>query len=107
VFGILRGKYLFPALAVKLGEPAVRNCFRDQLSAMREEGVAQMGQVPCVFTETGMPFDLDDKAAYKTGDYGNQISALDAVHYALEGARIQGVTLWNYSAHVRTLISGG
>jgi hypothetical protein len=100
VFGILRGKYLSPVLAVRLGEPAVRNCFRDQLAAMREEGVAEMGQVPCVFTETGVPFDLDDKAAYKTGDYGNQISALDAVHYALEGARIQGFTLWNYTAHV-------
>jgi hypothetical protein len=59
-----------------------------------------MGQVPCVFTETGMPFDLDNKAAYKTGDYAHQISALDAVHYGLEGAKIQGYTLWNYTAHV-------
>ncbi|RAL64727.1 hypothetical protein DID88_001758 [Monilinia fructigena] len=51
VFGILRGRYLSPAFAIKLGETAIRNCFRDQLSAIKKEGEDYMGNHPCVLTE--------------------------------------------------------
>ena len=59
-----------------------------------------MGSHPCVFTETGIPYDLEDKKAYQTGDFSSQISALDAVHFALEGS-MSGFTLWTYTASVR------
>ncbi|KAI9722417.1 MAG: hypothetical protein M1828_004784 [Chrysothrix sp. TS-e1954] len=97
VFGVLRGKYLSPAFAIKLGESAIRNCFRDQLNAIQDEGRQYMGTHPCVFTETGVPFDMEDGKAYKTGDYSSQTSALDAVHYGLERSMV-GFTLWNYTA---------
>ncbi|MDI1485153.1 MAG: endo-1,4-beta-glucanase [Ramalina farinacea] len=96
VFGILRGKYLSPAFAIKVGETAIRNCFRDQLSAIRKEGVDYMGNHPCVFTEIGIPYDMDDKYAYKTGDYSSQSSAMDANHFALEGCGANGYSLWVY-----------
>jgi len=41
---------------------------------------------------------MDDRAAYKTGDFISQIRAMDANHYALEGARA-GFTLWVYTAN--------
>ncbi|KAI4276813.1 MAG: hypothetical protein L6R38_005572 [Xanthoria sp. 2 TBL-2021] len=97
VFGILRGRYLSPAFAIKIGETAIRNCFRDQLSAIRREGVDYMGNHPCVFTEIGIPYDMDDKYAYKTGDYSSQSSAMDANHFALEGCGANGYTLWVYT----------
>ncbi|KAI4124335.1 MAG: hypothetical protein LQ338_004848 [Usnochroma carphineum] len=97
VFGILRGKYLSPAFAIKIGETAIRNCLRDQLSAIRKEGIDYMGNHPCVFTEIGIPFDMDDKYAYKTGDYSSQSSAMDANHFALEGSGANGYTLWVYT----------
>ncbi|KAG8529356.1 endo-1,4-beta-glucanase [Bacidia gigantensis] len=96
VFGLLRGRYLSPAFAIKVGETAIRNCFRDQLSAIRKEGMKYMGNHPCIFTEIGIPYDMDDKYAYKTGDFSSQSSAMDANHFALEGCGANGYTLWVY-----------
>jgi hypothetical protein len=101
VLGILRGRYLTPAFGIKIGETAIRNCFRDQLAAMRQEGLDYMGKHPCVLTEFGIPYDMDDKYAYKTGDYSSQSAAMDANHFAVEGAAMEGYTLWVYTAQVR------
>lgn len=101
VFGILRGRYLSPAFAVKIGENAIRNCIRDQLSAIRKEGKDYMGIHPCVMTEFGIPFDMDDKYAYKTGDYSSQSAAMDANYHAAEGSHMEGYCLWVYMAEVR------
>ncbi|KAI9691207.1 MAG: hypothetical protein M1822_008827 [Bathelium mastoideum] len=98
VFGVLRGKYWTPALAIRIGETAIRNCLRDQLSAIRQEGEEYMGKHPCLFSEIGIPYDMDDKYAYKSGDYSSQISAMDANHFALEGSGAAGFTLWVYVA---------
>lgn len=96
VLGVLRGRYWHPAFAIKVGETAIRNCFRDQLAAMRKEGLDYMGNHPCVLTEFGIPYDMDDKHAYKTGDYSSQIAAMDANHFGVEGARMEGYCLWVY-----------
>ncbi|KAL9114114.1 MAG: hypothetical protein Q9227_001886 [Pyrenula ochraceoflavens] len=98
VFGVLRGKYLAPAFALKIGENAIRACLKDQLEAIRQEGLRYMGTHPCIFTEIGIPFDMDDKYAYKTGDYASQAAAMDANHFALEGCGAAGYTLWVYVA---------
>ena len=60
-----------------------------------------MGNHPMIFTEIGIPYDMDDKHAYKTGDYSSQISAMDANHFALEGSTANGFTLWLYTTQVR------
>ena len=41
----MRGKYLTPIQALRFGVKAVRNCFRDQLIAMRQEGLDNIGRV--------------------------------------------------------------
>lgn len=96
VFGVLRGKYWSPAFALKVGETAIRNCLRSQLEAIRKEGEEYTGSHPTLFTEIGIPYDMDDKHAYKTGDYSSQTAALDANHFALEGSGASGYTLWLY-----------
>ena len=100
VFGLLRGRYRSPVFAIKIGENAIRNCFRDQLAAIRKEGIDYMGNHPCVFTEIGIPYDMDDKYAYKTGNFSSQVSAMDANHYALEGSGANGYSLWVYMTQV-------
>jgi hypothetical protein len=55
-----------------------------------------MGARPTVFTEIGIPYDMDDKAAYQTGNYTSQTLAMDANHYALEGSGVSGFALWTY-----------
>lgn len=89
-----------PAFAVKIGETAIRNCFKDQLSAIRQEGLDYMGNHPCVLTEFGIPYDMDDKYAYKTGDYSSQSGAMDANHFAVENSSMAGYTLWLYMCEV-------
>lgn len=101
VFGVLRGRYISPVFAIKIGETAIRNCFRDQLAAIRKEGIDYMGNHPCVFTEIGIPYDMDDKHAYKTGDFSSQVAAMDANHFALEGGAANGYSLWVYMTKVR------
>lgn len=98
VLGVLRGRYSNPAFAIKIGESAIRNCFKDQLSEVRREGDELMGLHPCVYTEIGIPYDMDEKKAYKTGDYSSQIAAVDANMYAVEGSAAQGFTWWVYTA---------
>lgn len=45
--------------------------------------------------EIGIPYDMDNKHAYKTGDYDGQITAMDANMCALESSLLN-FTLWNY-----------
>lgn len=101
IFGLLRHRYSNPVFAVRLGETAIRNCLRDQLRAIREEGMQYLGEHPTLFTEIGIPYDMDDKYAYKTGDYSSQTSSLDANHFAVEGSGAQGFTWWTYVGQVR------
>ncbi|RDA91289.1 hypothetical protein CP533_6322 [Ophiocordyceps camponoti-saundersi (nom. inval.)] len=96
VVGILRGKYLHPAFAIKIGETAIRNCLREQLATLRQEGIDRTGNRPCILSEFGIPYDMDEKKAYKTGDYTRQSAALDANYYGVEGSQIEGHCLWLY-----------
>jgi hypothetical protein len=104
VVGVLRGKYWHPALAIRIGETAIRNCLRDQLATLRQEGLERTGNHPCVLSEFGIPYDMDEKKAYKTGDYSSQSAAMDANYFAVEGSQLEGHCLWTYCArndHVR------
>jgi hypothetical protein len=56
-----------------------------------------MGGVPTLNGEVGIPFDMKDKRAYRTGDFSLEVRALDASMQALE-ANLLSFTLWNYTA---------
>jgi hypothetical protein len=99
IVGFMRGKYSAPAFAVKIGEGNIRNCIRDQLAYLRKEAQEFTGPHPMLFTEIGIPYDMDKCYAYQTGDYSSQVAALDANHFALEGSGANGYTLWTYAAH--------
>ncbi|CAG8893332.1 unnamed protein product [Penicillium egyptiacum] len=98
IIGLLRGKYLGPPFAIKIGETLIRKSLRRQLKFLREESLEHMGDHPLIFTEIGIPYDMDDKRAYKAGDYSSQIGAMDANHFALEGSTANGFALWAYVA---------
>jgi len=104
VLGVLRGKYLSPALAVRFGETAIRNCIKGQLQTMVQEGIDNMGEHPSLFTEIGIPYDMDGHSAYKDGNYNSQSAAMDANHFGVEGSGAQGHMLWAYVATVCILL---
>lgn len=54
-----------------------------------------LGGVPCVIGEIGIPYDMDGKAAYINGDYSSQTRAMDANMCALERDLVN-FTLCNY-----------
>ena len=47
--------------------------------------------------EIGIPFDLQHKKAYRTGNFDQQIKAMDRSLRALEDTLLSG-TIWNYTA---------
>jgi hypothetical protein len=95
--GYLRGKYSSPVFAIKIGESNIRKCIEEQITTMRDEGLEHMGPVPCLMSETGIPFDMDNRQSYQTGNFSSQIGALDAVTAGLEGARIHHA-YWGYTS---------
>lgn len=75
----------------------IRKRYQQQLEHFREEAMSRMGKIPVLLGETGISFDMNEKAAFVTGDFSKQAAALDRVMVALEDARLSA-TLWNYTA---------
>ena len=56
-----------------------------------------MGDMPCLLGEFGLPFDLNRKKAYKTGDYSLHEKALSLYYDAID-ENLLNSTIWNYTA---------
>jgi hypothetical protein len=74
----------------------IRRSFADQLADLKRASAAQLGDAPVVLGEFGIPFDLDHKSAYRSGDFRAQAAALDRTFQAVE-ANLLHATLWNYT----------
>ena len=66
---------------------------KDALDWSREK----MGNIPCLLGEFGLPFDLDRKKAYKTGDYRIHEEALSRYYDGVDRSLLHS-TIWNYTA---------
>lgn len=95
--GVMRGRYFNPVLGIVFGERAIRNCMKKQFVEIKSEAQEYLGQIPVLMSETGMPFDMDEKRAYEDGKYYSQTGGLDALSYALEGAHMSH-TYWCYAS---------
>jgi hypothetical protein len=71
--------------------------FVAQLARIKGEAQDQIGPVPVVIGECGIPFNLQQKRAYTSGDFRQQALAMDATLRAIE-ANLLSCTLWNYTA---------
>jgi hypothetical protein len=80
-----------------LGKGAIRRMFHRQLAAIKQAAAENMNGIPTFIGEFGLPFDLDDKKAYRTGDFSTHVSALDA-YYAAMDQNLLSCTIWNYTA---------
>jgi hypothetical protein len=82
---------------VAFGKKRVAASFARQIGTLIARGSNELGGIPAVIGECGVPFDMDHKRAYTTGDFSKQTRALDATMRALE-ANCASFTLWNYTA---------
>lgn len=95
--GYKRGIYSSILSALSFGPRGVKDNFARQLGMIKSEGLAFIGDIPCLIGEIGIPFDMDNKSAYNNGNYSKQKLALDANMSALE-RNLLNFTLWNYCA---------
>jgi hypothetical protein len=79
------------------GPQKARQSFVDQIAQVIKTSEQQMNNIPTLIGEVGIPFDMKDKRAYRTGDFSLQVKALNATMQALE-ANVVSSTLWNYTA---------
>jgi hypothetical protein len=78
------------------GRRRVRRAFREQVKRLKDLSV-EMGGVPTLIGETGIPYNLDGRKAYRTGDFSRHVMAIDDTLQALE-ANLVSFTLWDYTA---------
>jgi hypothetical protein len=71
----------------------VRAAFVKQLGRLR----ASLPHVPVLLGEFGLNYDLDGGLSYESGDFSDQIHALDGYYCAIE-ANLLSSTQWNYTA---------
>ena len=97
-------KHFFPALGSHarkrtpvFGRRAIGRSYAAQLGVLIEEAREQLGGVPVLLGEFGIPYDLNGKQAYRTGDFSVQSKAMDRSMQAIED-NLLNCTLWNYTA---------
>ncbi|KAI8059155.1 glycoside hydrolase superfamily [Gongronella butleri] len=81
--------------ATYFGLNGVKKNYRGQIKNIRQSGIDNMGDKPILFGEVGIPMDINERHALKTGDYAHNVRFLDAVIHALE-ANLVNYALWNY-----------
>ena len=82
---------------VVAGRKAVRKSFARQIEHWKQKSFEQLGGAPCIIGETGIPFDLQNKRAYRTGDFSTPVKAMNRVLQAMDDALVS-YTIWNYTA---------
>jgi hypothetical protein len=80
-----------------LGRRGMAAYYRDSLGRALAWTREQMGNMPCLLGEFGIPFNMNGGKAYKTGDYSAQEEALTFYYDAIDEAGLHS-TIWNYSA---------
>lgn len=80
-----------------VGRRNIQSSYAEQLGVVNKEAREDLGGVPALVGEIGIPFDLNGKRAYFTGDFSTQARAMDRSLRAVE-ANLLNCTLWNYTA---------
>lgn len=94
--GVYRHKYWNIVGAVRIGLGNIRNLFTDTIKLLHDEAQENFKGVPVIIGETGIPYNMDNNKAFKTGDYSSQILAMDNIMNACEQPNVMSCT-WNYS----------
>ncbi len=82
---------------VVVGAGRIRKSFAAQLAQHKATASQNFGGIPTLISEAGIPFDLNDKDAYRSDDFSQQAQALERTFRALED-NLLSCTLWNYTA---------
>ncbi|RCH84405.1 hypothetical protein CU097_003586 [Rhizopus azygosporus] len=81
--------------ATYFGKSGAKKNYRGQIRNIKEDGIKNMGEKPCILGEVGIPMDLNNRVAFVDDDYSSHIDFMDSVLYALE-TNLMNFILWNY-----------
>jgi hypothetical protein len=82
---------------IAVGAKKIRKVFAGTHAIVKREAIEKMGGIPTLIGEIGIPFDLNGRKAYKTGNFHDQEKALDRSLKALDD-NLLSYTLWNYTS---------
>jgi hypothetical protein len=77
------------------GRDAVLAAYVSQMKAATARGEA-LGGIPTLFGEVGIPFDMNDKEAYRHGDFNAQESLAGLIYEALDQT-LSSYDIWTYN----------
>ncbi|WYZ44950.1 hypothetical protein EsH8_VIII_000266 [Colletotrichum jinshuiense] len=105
VQGLSRGMFILKALY--FGARALRKNYRTQLANILKHGRASLGgHVPALIGEVGVPYDINGREAFATGQYDKQRELMHALISAMEDNNV-AFTLWNYNPDNRVEYGDG
>jgi hypothetical protein len=76
---------------------AIRKSYARQINFLKQMAAKHLRGAPTLIGEVGVPFDLQDKRAYRTGDFSIVMKALDRSLRTMDDA-LAPYTIWNYTA---------
>ncbi|OCF33707.1 cytoplasmic protein [Kwoniella heveanensis BCC8398] len=94
VQGLSRGMFVLKALY--FGRDGAKANYAKQIKQLVLEARLKLGAVPVVIGECGVPMDINQEHALKSGDWKWQEKMMDAVISAMEAAQV-GFNLWTYN----------
>ncbi|OWZ36538.1 cytoplasmic protein [Cryptococcus neoformans AD2-60a] len=94
VQGLARGMFILRALY--FGTAAAKANYALQIKTIVLAARLKLGPVPVIFGECGVPMDINNEEAFRTGDWKWQERSMDALISAMEGA-LMGFNLWTYN----------
>lgn len=81
---------------IVLGSQNVRRSYFEQLARHKQYAIKNLGNIPCFIGETGIAYDLNGKKAYRTGNFSEQIKAMDRTLNAMD-SNLLSYSIWNYT----------
>jgi len=78
------------------GRRAIENYMTRRIGQFRDFADERMGDVPVLVGEFGIPFDMNHRHAYQSGDFSRQAVALEYNCQAMDD-HLMSYTQWNYT----------
>jgi len=78
------------------GARQIREAYARHIRELQREALERL-HAPTLIGETGIPFDLDEKRALRTGDFSIAVSAMERSMRAMDDA-LASFCLWSYTA---------
>ena len=70
--------------ATYFGLAGARRNYASQIQSIKMSGMTNLGPVPCLIGECGIPMDINERKAFASGNYIHHTNFLDAVISAME-----------------------